>query len=170
VRRPIEGKEYSSYGKSTPTQGGQAAQDYFIKLNLAKLITLNSKSPAKKHYARYLMQLEQKVEDADLLSPEQVVVMMDMAHAMSLISCQKAAERRHNATFLKQGNSQYDWWKYRTDLIGITLDELREAMYKVGRDAARRNRRVMLQQTGNKHQTIREAVIDFFMAVGRSTR
>lgn len=170
VRRPIEGQEYSSYMGSTPAQGGQTAQDYFIRLNLAKLITLSSRSPAKKQYARYLMQLEQKVEDADLLTPEQVIAMMDVAQAMTLISCQKSAERQHRAAFIRKGGTDYDWWEYRTKLMGITLDELRNAMYKMGRNAARHNRRVLLQQTGNKHHTIREAVIDLFVALGKTTR
>jgi phage anti-repressor protein len=170
IRQPIEGQEYSSSTKSIPVKAGQPTQDYFIKLNLAKLITLNSRSPVKKDFARYLLSLEEKVENADLLSPEQVVAMMDVAGAMTLISCQEAAERQHYQKYLEEGNSKYDWWDHRAQLLGYTMADLREAMHKMGRNSARRNRRVMLQQTGNKHQTIREGVIDLFLALGKSTR
>ena len=170
IRQPIEGQEYSSYTKSTSLQGGQPAQDYFIKLNLAKLITLNSRSPVKKEFARYLLSLEEKVEHADLLTPDQVVAMMDVAGAMTLISCQESAERQHYQKYLERGNSKYDWWDHRAALLGYTMDDLREAMLKMGRNSARRNRRKMLLQTGNKHQTIREGVIDLFHALGKSAR
>ena len=65
----------------------------YISVELAKLITLNSKSKVKQKYAKWLFSLEDQVENAELLTKEQVLAALELAKAMSLMSCQEACEK-----------------------------------------------------------------------------
>lgn len=172
VRSPKQGGEgeYAPTGRPVRTEAGDLVQDYFIKLALAKQITLSSNSPVRHVYARYLFSLEQKVEDADLLSPQQVVALIDVAKIMGMISCQKAAERQHYSTYLDAGGKYYNWVSHRAELLGYTTETLRDAMLRVGRNSARRNHRVMLIQSGQTYMTIRAGVVDLFAALGKTNR
>ena len=180
LRQPIEGQEYSLLAKpvsqgaeahhsSHGTSGPNVAQDYFIRLSLAKHITLASKSPVRKLYVRYLLGLEQQVVDADLLSPQQIVALIEVVKVMGLVSCQVSAEQDHYAAYLSKGGKYYKWWQHRAELLGFNTETLRDAMLRVGRTAARKNHREMLMAT-DKFQNVRVGVMDLFAALGKTDR
>lgn len=58
IRQPKDGIDYSTYMSSKNVGRGNFAEDYEITIELAKLITLNSRSIVKQRYAQWLLELE----------------------------------------------------------------------------------------------------------------
>ena len=86
IRKPIRMTDYASRkNKDNPI-----TDDYYISVELAKLITLNSRSKVKQKYAKWLFSLEDQVENAELLTKDQVLAVLELTRAMGLVSCQEA--------------------------------------------------------------------------------
>ncbi len=162
VRKPVELKDFAR----RPLKLSKL-QDYYISLELARLITLNSDSDVKTKYARYLLSLEEKGRDAELMSKDQVMAVIELTKVMGLMSCQQTAEKIHLQQFEENNEYNYRWWQYRAKLLGYSVSELREKMQQIGQNFQGKNLRMMLMQL-DKYEIIRMAVIDLFVALGRS--
>jgi phage anti-repressor protein len=144
--------------------------DYYLSVELAKLITLNSKSKVKQKFATWLLHLEDKVENAELLTTDQVFAVLELAKVMGLVSCQAASEKWHLQTYEERNNgSAANWWSFRSDLLGYSTEKLKEALKKLGKKTEGKSRRQMLMQI-DPHEMIRSAVIDLFMGIGKTER
>ncbi|MCB9282891.1 MAG: hypothetical protein H6563_02365 [Lewinellaceae bacterium] len=165
IRKPVKMQDFA--GRST---GDPLMEDYYFSIELAKLITLNSHSRVKQKYARYLFSLEDKVENAELLTKDQVVAVLEMAKAMGLVSCQTASQQRHLETYeQRNGGSAANWWQFRSRLLGYSADDLKEKAEKAGKPAKGRSQRQLLLAM-DKYEMIRSGVIDLFMGMGKSER
>ena len=165
IRKPVKMQDFAGRPTSDPL-----LEDYYFSIELAKLITLNSHSRVKQKYARYLFSLEDKVENAELLTKEQVVAVLEMAKAMGLVSCQTASQQRHLETYeQRNGGSAANWWQFRSRLLGYSPDELREKAEKTGKPAKGKSQRQLLMAM-DKYEMIRSGVIDLFMGMGKSER
>lgn len=165
IRKPLKMQDFASRPSGDPL-----LDDYYFSVELAKLITLNSHSRVKQKYARYLFSLEDKVENAELLTKEQVVAVLEMAKAMGLVSCQTASQQRHLETYeQRNGGSAANWWQFRSRLLGYSPDELREKAEKTGKPAKGKSQRQLLMAL-DRYEMIRSGVIDFFMGMGKSER
>jgi phage anti-repressor protein len=165
IRKPEKLQDYAP--RSTKDA---LMEDYYFTIELAKLITLNSHSRVKQKYARYLFSLEDKVENAELLTKEQVVAVLEMAKAMGLVSCQTASQQRHLETYeQRNGGSAANWWQFRSRLLGYSPDELRQKAEKSGKPAKGKSQRQLLMAL-DKYEMVRTAVIDLFMGMGKSER
>lgn len=164
IRRPVAMKDYAvRRGKDFAI-----VEDYYLTLELARLITLHSRSKVKMEIARQLAAQEDvRVQDA-VLSKEQVLAILDLTKAMGLVSCQEACERRHLETYeARNGGRATDWWQYRAEILGYSVDMLRERLRVSGEKVAGKNRKALLLRM-DKYEIIRTAVIDLFMAMGKS--
>lgn len=166
IRRPEGMKDFSAKASAQEP----LLKDYYLSVELAKLITLNSRSKAKLKYAKFLCSLEDKVENADLLTREQVVSALELAKAMSLVSCQEHCEQQHLAAYTQQvGGTAANWWAHRAGLLGYTTEKLRQKVKQLGKAASGKSQRQLLMQV-DKYEIVRAGVIDLFMAMGKSER
>ncbi len=142
--------------------------DYYLSIEFAKLITLNSKSKVKLKYATWLLGHEDAAERGDLLSVEQVMAVLELSKVMGLVSCQTACEQKHLETYEERnGGSAANWWNFRSNLLGYSSEKLREAMQQLGKRPDGKSQRQMLMQV-DKHEMVRTAVVDLFMGLGKS--
>jgi phage anti-repressor protein len=166
IRKPAKMKDYAE----RKSQDGLLLDDYYFSVELAKLITLNSRSKVKQKYAKWLFSLEDRVENAELLTKEQVLAVLELSRAMGLVSCQESSERRHLETYMERnGGDAGNWWRHRAGILGYTIDKLREQARKLGKPCEGKSQRRLLMQI-DRHEMIRAAVIDLFMAIGKSER
>ena len=64
IRKPQSMKDYALRPKQAIDDREKLVDDYYLSLELAKLITLNTKSKLKQKYATFLLNLEEKEEDS----------------------------------------------------------------------------------------------------------
>lgn len=164
IRRPVAMKDYGvRKWKDNPI-----VEDYYLTLELARLVTLHSRSRVKMEVARQLQAQEDPREQDHLLSKEQVLAVLELTKAMSLVSCQEACERRHLQAYeARNGGRATDWWQHRADVLGYSVAALREQLRRSGQKINGRNRKELLMQI-DKYEIVRAAVIDLFMSMGKS--
>lgn len=165
IRKPLRLQEYAP----RKVEGVSLWQDYYLCVDLAKQITLRSRSKCKQKYAK---QLAECVEDEREygLSQAQFLHLLQVTKAMCLVSCQEECERRHLRLYRERNDdSAAGWWSYRADLLGYSRDELRQKVRRRGLHQARGNHRQLLAQM-DPLELIRAGIIDLFMAIGKSRR
>ncbi|HMR42539.1 MAG TPA: hypothetical protein PKC40_01835 [Saprospiraceae bacterium] len=162
IRLPLHLQDYAK----RHTENG-VVDDYYISVELAKLITLNSTSKVKRKYANRLLSLEDKVENAELLTKEQVVAVLELAKVMGLISCQQASEKEHYRRFEKETGAPSTWWGHRADVLGYSTSKIKASLQEKGKQPKGKSQRELLFQI-DKYETIRAGVIDLFLALGKT--
>ncbi len=163
IRRPVAMKDYGV----RKWKDNAIVEDYYLTIELAKHIALHSRSRVKMEVARQLALHEDLYEQEALLTKEQVLAVLDLTKAMGLVSCQEACERRHMETYEERnGGRATDWWQYRSEILGYSVDALRERLRVSGQKVAGKNRKELLMHL-DKYEIIRTAVIDLFMAMGK---
>ena len=141
--------------------------DYYLSVEFAKLITLNSKSKVKLKYATWLQNHEDLEDKGDLLTVEQVLAVLELSKVMGLVSCQTACEQKHLQTYEERNHgSAANWWNYRSELLGYSTDQLRKAMQQQGKRPDGKSQRQMLMNV-DKYEMVRTAVVDLFMGMGK---
>lgn len=164
IRKPIRMTDFAP----RKIKDNPILADFYISLELAKLITLNSKSKVKQKYAKWLFSLEEQEETADTLNQDQVLQAIELAKAMSLISCQEASEKAHLKMYEERnGGNAANWWKHRAELLGYSAGKLRERMKMIGKSVNGKSQKQMLLLT-DKYETIRTGVVDHLIAKGKS--
>jgi len=145
-------------------------KDYYLSLELAKLITLNVDSEEKQKYAKFLISYEKReVEEQELLNKDQVMAVLELTKVMGLISCQQIVEQHHLRKFEEEQGYNYKWWNYRARLLGYSAEELKDKMLEIGKTYKGKNIRQMLMKL-DKYEVIRMAVIDLFLALGKEEK
>lgn len=166
IRKP---EELRDYGRRK-SKDNPIVEDYYLSVELAKLITLNSRSKVKQKYAKWLLTLEDQVENAELLTKEQVLAVLQLSKVMGLVSCQETSERQHVKTYRQQHQgSAANWWNYREQVLGYSMEEVENKLKNAGLATNGRSMRKMLMQV-DKHEMVRTGVIDLFMAMGKNER
>lgn len=168
IRRPAAMQDYAKrIVKGSP----EVMEDYYLSIEFAKLIVLQSRSKFKQKYARLLLSLEEQPESAELLNKEQVVAIIDIVRAMGLVSCQESCEREHQQAYELQNDGSHpsEWWKHRAEVLGYSAESLREQMKAIGKNARGKTQREMLIHL-DKYEIVRAAVIDLFIAMGKTER
>ncbi len=166
IRKPERMKDYAPRKlKDQPIM-----DDYYLSVELAKMIALNSKSKVKQKYAKWLYSIDDQVEEGELMTKEQVFSALELAKAMSLVSCQVSSERKHLKSFeRKNGGVANNWWKYRESILGYSADHLKDRLALLGKSTKGKSQRHMLLML-DKYETVRAGVIDLFMAMGKTER
>ncbi|MEZ5042417.1 MAG: hypothetical protein R2828_21130 [Saprospiraceae bacterium] len=166
IRKPVRMNDFAP----RKVKDNPIMDDYYISVELAKLITLNSKSKVKQKYAKWLFSLEDQVENAELLTKEQVLAALELAKAMSLMSCQEACEKEHLKVYEERnGGNAANWWKHRAEILGYSAGKIKERMKMMGKSISGKSQRQMLLQI-DKYETVRTGVVDLFMVLGKTER
>ncbi|MEM8526748.1 MAG: hypothetical protein AAGG68_19060 [Bacteroidota bacterium] len=166
IRRPVRMKDYAP--RTIPKD--LIHQDYYISIEFAKLITLNSKSKVKLKYAKQLFSLEEKHGERGVITKEQALSIIELTKAMGLMSCQEASEQQHRKTFeAMNGETEDNWWKHRIELLGYSVEQLKERLKEKGKEVRGKSLRTLLLEL-DKHEVIRSGIIDLFMAMGKTER
>jgi len=165
IRKPLRMEDFAK----RPVKNA-LLDDYYFSVELAKLITLNSKSKVKQKYAKWLLSMENKVENAELLTMEQVVGVLELAKIMGLVSCQTAAEQNHLKTYEKRNKGKAsNWWQFRASLLGYSVNKLQKKVGQLGKSFKGKTQRQLLMEL-DKYEMVRTAVVDLFMALGKTER
>lgn len=164
IRKPAGMTDYARAGK----KGKDLVSDYYLSLELARLITLASKSKFKQPLANKLLREEQVYPERVQLAPQEMLQLVEQTKAMSRFSCQMAAAARHHSRYVRQRHNTDYWNQYRTDFIGYKkadlLLRLRGRGLKVS--AARSFRELVFQY--DPTELIRIGIIDHYAAQGFS--
>jgi len=166
IRKPERMKDFAK----RPTKGQSVVDDYYISVELAKMITLNSKSKKKQKYAKWLLSLEDKVENAELLTKEQVLAVLELSKVMGMVSVQTATEQKHLEIYESRNDGQSNnWWPFRSEVMGYSAQGLRKKLTAMGKNAKGKTQRQMLMHL-DKYEMVRTSIIDLFMSMGKSER
>ena len=168
IRKPASMKDFAMRPKHAEDDREKLVDDYYFSIEFAKLAALNTKSKFKQKYATFLFNLEDKDDNSDLLSIDQVMAILELAKVMGLVSCQAAAEQKHLEMYESRNNgSAANWWTFRSQVMGYSSDKLKEKMKRLGKSATGKTQRQMLMQV-DKYEMVNTAVIDLFMALGKT--
>jgi len=164
IRKPARMKDFAE----KKIAGTPIIKDYYLSIELAKMITLCSKSKAKLKCARWLNGVQDRQNIGDGLSSEQIETVLELTKAMARFSCQQSAERQHQQTYIANNNGgNSNWWIYRSRILGYSTDSLNERMQEIGKTYKGKTQRAMLLQL-DQYELIRTGVIDLFMGMGKS--
>ena len=167
IRKPIRLQDYAK----RKITNNPILKDYYLSIELAKKITLRSKSKRKQKYARQLHILQDQEIYSEAMTPEKIQIVLEVARTMTRLSCQVSAEKKHQEIYTtRNGGSSANWWKYRSQLLGYSADYLRKQMEAKGKKYKGKSQREMLLHLDNKPEMIRTAVIDLFMVMGKSEK
>lgn len=162
IRRPESHRDYARRKE----REANLLDDYFLSVELAKLIALNSRSRVKQKWANLLLKAEQQQQATVTLSGEEVLSAIELVKAMSYMSCQMAAEACHLALYEERNEGSSDfWWHYRTQLLGYKKEDIRRKLRQ--RVSDKLSIRDLLLKA-DPHELIRTAVIDHFITQGKS--
>ena len=165
IRKPVRLQDYAK----RKIANNPILKDYYLSIELAKKIALRSKSKLKRKFAKQLHALQDREEYAESLTQEQIQTVLEVAKTMTRMSCQESAERKHQEIYTsRNGGSGANWWKYRAHLLGYSADCLRKQMDAKKKTHKGKTQRQMLLHLNDKPEMIRTAVIDLFMASGKS--
>lgn len=164
IRKPIPLRDFAK----RKMQGNAIMDDYYLSLELAKMVCLQSGSSVKLKYARWLAAQDEKYASDSLHSPEEVKAALELLKVMQYLPYQELCEREHlNRYKQRNGGTAVNWWKHRASVLGYSIDQIRSRYEKLGRGAADRSHRELLLAL-DKYELVRVGVIDLLMAAGKS--
>ncbi|MEO0776264.1 MAG: hypothetical protein AAF146_06860 [Bacteroidota bacterium] len=162
VRRPVELKDFSQRDRRH-----SKLKDFYLSIELAKLITLNSNSGVKLRFAKWLMSLQDQVENAELLTKDQVLTVLLLHRFLAGDEPHGFGKLQHLKHYETQRGSSHQWWEYRAQLLGYSVDTLQQKMREVGKNYKGKNLLQMLVSI-DRYEVVRMAIIDLFIALGKS--
>jgi len=172
-----EGKEFSSLGTKTTERGGRPKEDFILTLQFAKEIIMLSKSKVGKKYRDWLISLETKVENNELLSIPKIALLYKMIETFKFAEYQIKAEELHKDRFILsnkvKGNIHKLFAENRNEILGIDNEMLKQeliSMFQKGlihKPQAKniRNRISLI----DKYKLVRNAVIDYLISIQVNT-
>lgn len=160
IRTPEKMRDFAPRKKE-----GELAQDYYLSVELAKLITLHSRSKVKLKYAKLLSkELDTTEYGDDVLTKKQVLALLGLTQDMQYVSKQEEHERKHLQMYKKRnGGSIANWWKHRAQILGYDAKNMKDNIKK----RQNTSQGVLFK---DQHELIRAGVIDFFMGIGKTAR
>jgi len=164
IRKPIKLQDYAP----RKVKDNPVFKDYYLSVELAKHITLSSKSKVKQKYARILREAQQEESINNQLTKEQVETVMDLTKAMCLLSNQEASKKRHLDLYAQRnGGSAANWWKYRASVLGYSAKQLKTQLERIGEEIKGKSQQQILFQF-DQYELIRAGMIDLFLSMGKS--
>lgn len=162
IRTPKVGKDYAKR-----LTEHSAAEDFFLSVEFAQLITLHSRSRIKQKVAGYLSRYQQSEAEAGWLTSDAVKLVLDLTREMGVFSNQITAEERHQAIYRQRnGALGAAWFRFRANLMGVEKKTIEARYTQSGRSAGNRTLRELLFKL-DRYELVRIGVIDWAMASGR---
>jgi len=125
---------------------GNESMDYWITLDFAKRLAMQTRSEKGEAIRRYFIDCEKKlqqvkdaVNDFDFLSIEQVLYIIDLVQCFKFITNQKAAEAYNKDQYIKAKTKSDGitiefasrlFNKYRTEVLDINENDLKERLLR----------------------------------------
>ncbi|OAV44658.1 hypothetical protein [Lewinella sp. 4G2] len=165
IRRPEGLKDYARSQKTK----GQLFQEYYLQVELGKLIALSTRSKVKQALANKLSKEQTVYPDQVTLSTTETLALLEETKAMARISCQQAAEKRHAAHFASRRGSQDYWQHFRCEqVVKTTMASLRDKLSakKIKTTTGQQLRDLLLRL--DPLETIRIGIVDHYAAKGNS--
>jgi phage anti-repressor protein len=163
IRRPQGMRDYARRKE----QPSALLEDYYLSVELAKLICLRTRSKVRHKYANLLHRHEVRTPTLPQFGPQDVLNFIDLVKAMSLVSCQQAAETAHLEAYRQLNNGSAEYWnRYRGELIGYRKEDLIRKLRAHGQEAARSMSLRELLQRLDSSELIRLALIDHYLGQG----
>lgn len=172
-----DGKEYSTLGLKTSEKGGRPKEDFILTLQFAKEIIMLSKSKVGKKYRDWLISLETKVENNELLSIPKVALLYKMIETFKFSEYQLKAEDLHKDKFILsskvRGNIHKLFYEQRSEILGINNEQLKQeliSMFQKGliHKPQAKNIRSRIALI-DRYKLIRNAVADYLISIGANT-
>lgn len=141
-------------------------REYYLSLELARLITLASRSKLKQAIASKLSREEAAYPQRVQLSADEMIQLLEQTKAMSRLSCQQVAEERHAAAYSRRNGGLTYWNHYRADMIGVRKHEIALQLDQRNISYRKRStlRELLLRQ--DAYELIRIGLIDHYAAQG----
>lgn len=160
----VENEDFSQQNKIVQlVQGGSNVKhNWAVQLEMAKHISMIQRSEKGKAMRKYLISLDNKVQEGKLLTHQQVDVLFELCEVFGLFSVQKYLESEH---YKKYENKNENWWRYRARILGSPKSDLKEMMTAIGKKYE--NQRQALFHI-DKYELIRRTTFDLFKAMGKS--
>lgn len=157
-------EDYSYHTKlvALPNGGHSEKKDWAIQLDMAKHIAMIQRTDKGKALRDYLLRLDKEVNEGARLNHLQISALFDLCKVMGFFSVQNMLQREHFEFMERPKN----WWDYRAKLFGYSKKQLQDMMHAIGKRYTS-ERQALLHL--KKHELIRQATIDLFIAMGKST-
>lgn len=164
IRKPIRNTDFG-LRKSVGGEG-YVEGDYYLTLSFAKQIVLRSNHKNKLALAKCIKAKEVKSGLRKNFSSEEIIEIVHLSKAMTDESFQLKSEERHfNFYKSRKGNTTY-WWKYRSEILGITVGRIKKWMEKRGAIVNGKSRREIIK-FHDGYELVRIGVIDYLIAQGK---
>jgi phage anti-repressor protein len=97
----IENEDFASQNKNVPTINGieKVKHDWAVQLDMAKHIAMIQRSEQGKALRGYLLGLDKKVKEGELLSRPQIFALIEICKVLGFFSIQKELEADHYQNF-----------------------------------------------------------------------
>ncbi|MEM6397671.1 MAG: hypothetical protein AAF741_15085 [Bacteroidota bacterium] len=164
IRQPKGMADYARVGRKQDN----ISVDYYLSLELARLITLASKSKYKQPLAHKLQREEEIYPQQVQLSPDDTLELMEQTKAMSRFSVQAAAEARHKSRYNRLHPDHNYWNQYRAEFIGYKKADLLLRLRGAGKKASNGRSFRELVNSYDAIELIRIGIIDHYAAQGHA--
>lgn len=163
IRKPIRLRDYGP----RRVKDNPILDDYYLSIEFAKMIALRTKSKSKLKVAKQMLALDGKSDEQEQLTRDQLLHLVELTKAMSIVSCQEASEREHLRTYKERNEGEaLHWWTHRAQILGYSAEELRDKLRRRGQSPKGKNQRELIASV-DQLELIRAGVIDLFMALGK---
>lgn len=154
-----DGKDFTSQkGEST---GGRPTIEYYLVRDAALSVIMMSGGKLANSLRKTVIDLYNQHDTGLAFSSTQIMALMELSKAMTLISIQKDVERKHHALF----SPTEKWAGRRAEILGYSKSTMIEAMKAVNKKY--KSIRASLLHL-DAAELIRMGVIDFMMIMGKT--
>lgn len=141
--------------------GSNVVFDWVLTLDTAKEIAMLQRSETGKAIRNYLLQLDRRTQDGEMLNREQIAALIDLVAVLGFSSARKKCELMH----YREWEQTSTWWAHRAKVLGYSVADLKTKLEAIGKKY--RNPSQALVHL-NPPELIRMAVIDLFIGLGKS--
>lgn len=164
IRKPLRNTDYGL--RKLGEEVSQAVDDYYLTLSLAKQIVLRSNLKNKLEIAKRIKAKEVNSGLRKNFTSEEIVEIVHLCRAMTDESFQLKSEERHFDLFKnRKGNAAY-WWRYRAEILGISIGRMKKWMERRGIVVNGKSSREIIKSYDG-YELIRIGVIDYLIAQGK---
>ncbi len=164
IRKPLRNTDYGL--RNSVREMVNRVDDYYLTLSLAKQIVLRSNFNHKMELAKRIRAKEVNSGLRKNFSSEEIVEIFHLSKAMTDETFQLKSEERHLDLYKKRkGNSAY-WWKYRAEVLGITVGRIKKWMGRRGEMVHGKSGREIIK-SHDGYELVRIGVIDYLIAQGK---
>lgn len=145
------------------TKESKFSGEFMIRLELVKLVTLYGKSKVRDQFVRWLLSLDEMVESHELISPDLLFGLLELAKLCTYIDRQLQYYNDHKKTWqeLIEDNRFHEFDVWRNKVLDIpnanTIKTKYREMVRIGNLVSKREQ----ESSIDPYKSIRNAIFDF---------